>query len=393
MNPQKTQSTETDTVPRVSARDMLMVLQIFNRHPETTFEEVRLRICVDREKQRRGTYLYATARDIATELVKLGLIEGACSARNARQYEAMKANKLSVTEDGQKMLGMVCSDRGAAYDELFRLLVAQHVYLRDFIRVLRSKDLLAPVISSMKDHVASRYSAHTFLAADLSAGRFETSGLLGRLAERIDRPLQPTEVSEITEGVRSLTSDARESAAVEDSTNLSKLILNRVNDIVIPALFRADGLGFDNRSHRALWSLGEDFKTWAIVRSHPQFGGWLIYRTATIELTVDGTQLAKVEFDHGLERTRDNFLGKLHAAYQKLQSWKGSTFVSAWELRAIFCYDNRCQLSVFNRLFDESYSRSSDYKLQLEIQRQKPQHELPIRAGQRNIGTVRVVKR
>jgi hypothetical protein len=67
--------------------------------------------------------------------------------------------------------------------------------------------------------------------------------------------------------------------------------------------------------------------------------------------------------------------------------------VSAWELRGVFCYDNRCQLSVFNRLFDESYSGSEEYKLQLEIQRQKPQHEVAVRAGQRNIGAVRVVKR
>jgi hypothetical protein len=67
--------------------------------------------------------------------------------------------------------------------------------------------------------------------------------------------------------------------------------------------------------------------------------------------------------------------------------------VSAWELRAVFCHDNRCQLSVFNRLFDESYSGSEEYKLQLEIQRQKPQHEIPVRARQRNIGAVRMVKR
>jgi hypothetical protein len=48
---------------------------------------------------------------------------------------------------------------------------------------------------------------------------------------------------------------------------------------------------------------------------------------------------------------------------------------------------------VFNNLFDQDFSQSQDFKLHLEIQRQKLQHESPVRAGNRNIGTVRVVKR
>ena len=49
---------------------------MFDQNPETTLENIRLRICVDRKKQRRGTFLWSAARDTTTELVRLGLIEG-----------------------------------------------------------------------------------------------------------------------------------------------------------------------------------------------------------------------------------------------------------------------------------------------------------------------------
>jgi hypothetical protein len=393
MDAPKNQTPETDSVPRISARDLFMVLQLFERRPETTLEEIRLRICVDREKQRRGTFLWSAARDASGELVKLDLIEGACYARNARQYESMKANRLRVTPEGTGLLKSFRTDRGAAYDDLFRRLVAQHLYVREFIRTVNRVDVVAPVISSMRDHVAARYSSHTVLASDLAASRFETKALLGRLAERIRRPLRAEEEEEIRENVGKMAAEARRSALADDGARLTKLVLNRLNDVVIPALFRGEGLGFDFRSHRALWSLGEDFKTWATVRSHPQYDAWLVYRTATVELAEDGAQLGRLVFDHGVQRTRDGFMGKLYAAYQKLQAVKGNTFVPAWELRAVFCHDHRCQLSVFDALFDQAYAGSDEFKLQLEIQRQKPQHEAPVRAGNRNIGAVRVVKR
>jgi hypothetical protein len=389
----KPQGTETDSVPRVSARDLFMVLQIFDRRPETTLEEVRLRICVDREKQRRGTALWSSARDTAGELVKLGLIEGTTYSRTSRLYEAMKSNKLTLTNDGKQMIGLLKVDKKKAYDELFQQLVARHAYVRDFIRTLKRTEFIAPVISSMKDHVAPRYSTNSYLTADLAAGKFETKIFLARLAERLRRELRPAEETEIVEKLREMVGESKRSAVLDDGIKVAKLVLNRLNDIIIPAVFRSDALGFDARSHRALWSMGEDFRTWATLRSHPEYDAWLIYGTATIELSTDGTQLAGLEFDHGLRQTGENFLAKLYAAYQRLQALRGNTFVPAWELRAIFCFDNRCQPSVFNNLFDQDFSQSQDFKLHLEIQRQKLQHESPVRAGNRNIGTVRVVKR
>jgi hypothetical protein len=77
-----------------------------------------------------------------------------------------------------------------------------------------------------------------------------------------------------------------------------------------------DGLPFDYRTHRTIWSLGEEFKLWGTITSHPEYNGTVVYRTASIMLTPDKEQV----FDSGLKKTEENFLGKLYAAYQKLQT-------------------------------------------------------------------------
>ena len=245
----------------------------------------------------------------------------------------------------------------------------------------------------MRDHVSSRYASNTKLVSEIEQGEFQIDSLLARLSERMQRSLLSEEEKEIRAEVDRLVTEARPSALTDETTRFAKNFLNKLNDVIVPAIFRDVGLGFDFRTHRTLWTMGEDFKVWAISRSHPEFDGWLVYPTAMIELNDERSRLARLSFDFGLQKTREVFFPKLHSAYQKLQGIKGSTFVPAWELRAVFCFDNSCQPSVFDRLFSESYGGTADYKLQLEIQRSKPQHEQPVRAGNRNIGSVRVVRR
>ena len=45
-----------------------------------------------------------------------------------------------------------------------------------------------------------------------------------------------------------------------------------------------------------------------------------------------------------------------------------------------------------DKVFAENFAGDDAYRLHLEIQRNKPQHEDALRAGDRNIGTVRVIK-
>lgn len=384
---------ETDSFPRVTARDLFLVLQIFDRIRQTTLENIRLRICVDREIQRRGTFLWSAARDTSVELVRLGLVEGACNVKNTQQYESMRHNQLTLTPRGQELLDRFKTDRGAGYDTLFAGLVAQHAYLRQFISALNKQDIVAPVITSMEEHVSSRYATNVALAEAVAERRVDTEEMLDRIGRRIGRQLDEDERAEIAGAVEELVRDAVASALGDDTTRFAKSFLEKLNSIVIPAIFRKAGMGFDFRTHRALWAIGQEFKLWTVILSHPAYNTWLIVRTSTMCLNEQGNALASVSFDYGLKQMGGEFLGKLFAAYQDVQRIRSGTFVAAWELRAVFCARFRCQPTVFNTLLDRSYDGSGEYALQLEIQRQKPQHETPVRAGNRNIGSIRVVRR
>ncbi len=59
----------------------------------------------------------------------------------------------------------------------------------------------------------------------------------------------------------------------EDGTEFAKNFLAKLNDVVVPAVFRSDGLPFDYRTHRTIWSLGEEFKLWGTITSHPDHSG------------------------------------------------------------------------------------------------------------------------
>lgn len=382
----------TDTIVRVTARDLLLILRTFEQSPESTLENVRLRLCHDRKMKRRGTFLWSTARDIISELDRLGYVKGVSSPKTSRHFEEIATAPVHLTDDGRALLASFTCDKGAAYDALFAKMYDQHPYLQALVGILREQPLLAPVVSSMKEHISDRYTSTSILAEDVVGGAIEVDGFLERLSQRIQCPLTDEQKRDIREGITGLLRDAALSAAQEELPRFAKIFMEKLNHIVIPALFRGQGIGFDYRTHRTLWGLGEEFRLWCITRSHPDYDGWLVYPTATIELSDDGRQITKLIFDSGLTQVRERFLGRLYDAYQKLQSKRGTTYVAAWELRAVFCVDNRCQKSAFNRVFAENYLGSNEHRLHLEIQRNKPQHEEVVRAGDRNIGSVRVLK-
>jgi len=268
-----------------------------------------------------------------------------------------------------------------------------HPYLQAFVRALVRKTLLVPVVTSAKEHVSSRYASATTLVEDVSRKKFDTELLCSNLSRRMQRPLQPDEIAYINEGMWKLLEEWAESAAVEEPPLFAKKFLQKLNDVVLPAVLGSEGLSFDFKTHQTLWSFGNAWRLWESMAQHPDWELRLVFRTATINVSKKNHTIESISFDSGLEKTRDRFLDKLFAAYQKLQQKKRSTFVIVDELRAVFCYDNCCQQSVFDRLVSEHYVGSDEYELNMEIFRKSGQHNRPIRIGNRNIGLIRVLKR
>jgi hypothetical protein len=384
---------ETDSLPRIQVRDMFMLLRLFDGTDETTLENFRLRLCTDRQTQRRGDYLFSTARDTAAEIQRLGLLEGGPFPKDGRDYARMRNNALRITKQGRDLMRVFSADRGTAYDKLFALMYAAHRHLRDYVAVLAARHVFAPILTSMKDHISPAYANAVALAEDLSRGEFRMDDMIAGLTQRLKRPLSEGEVKEIGEGVRALMAETRLSAASEDATEFAKKVIEKLNSLVVPAVLREAGLHCDFRTHRAAWSIGQEFLAWCATTSHLEYPGTLVFRTATIVASHDGARLETLRFEARSADLETVFLPRLWNAYTRLQKAGAPTFVPAWELRAAFCFENSCQPSVFNNLFSQQYTRGDGYELHMEIQRQLPRSETPLRAGARNIGSVRVAKK
>lgn len=386
-------SAPIDSIPRVTVRDLLIALGQFESDDKVTLENLRLKFCYDRKATRKGEYMFPTVVSVAGELQKLGLIaDGPLPKASKKTHRAAKDKPLAISDQGKAFLRLFGVDRGTAYDDLFSLMYRAHRNLQAFVAAILDRPLLAPVATSVKDHVGSAYGSSAALAAAVAAGSLDVDEMLRLLAQRIGRSLSPEEIAEVRRGIDKLVKESALSAVNDDVADFAKTFLPRLNDVLVPAVLRADGLGFDYRTHRTLWSLGPEFKLWDTTTWHPEHDGTLVFRTATIVLSDDRSEVRQLEFDSGLARTREKFLTKLFAAYQKLQGLRRSNVVSAFELRAIFCFDNRCQQTTFNFLFEESYAGSEDYDLHLEIP-QTRSREKPLRAGKRAVGTIAMTAR
>lgn len=385
--------TETDSIPRIKLTDLFIALREFEHDEVRSLEDLRLKICTNRKKTASGDRYWATARDNAIELQRLGFLTSGPFPKDRRAYESMRQKKLRITEIGQRMLLQFKHNRAEAYDELFMRMYATHAYLRSIVKSLLSGPLFVPVVTSAKEHVSTRYASAGVLVEDVSRKELDTDSLCGNLSRRLKRELSADEITEIREGTWRILQEWAAAATVEDAPAFSKKFLQKLNDIVLPAVLRSQGLPFDFKTHERLWSFGKEWRLWETTVRHPDWDLRTVFGTASIELSANGDRVQRLIFDSGLERTAEHFLDKLYSAYQKLQQKGRGTFTMVDELRAIFCYDNRCQESVFDRLVSEYYVGSEDYELNMEIYRKSGQHDRPIRIGNRNIGLVRVIKK
>jgi hypothetical protein len=386
---------ETDSIPRTTLKDMFFALGVAAKDSPSSLETLRKHFCVERRRRIAGDLQWSTASANAEELKRLGLLDVSAIPKNKKNFERLKDRPMVITEAGAKLYGLFRANetRAEAYDRLFAMMFAAHPYMRALAKLLNETYVLAPVMTSLKDHVSPKYATATALVDDVSRGEIDLDSLLRLLEARLKRALGDQERLDILEGMKKLVGDVALAAASDEPTEFAKKFLLKTNDVVFPSVFKGNGLTFDYKTHRTLWSFGQEWKLWQATGDHPEYDGRLVFRTATIRLTEEGNQVERLSFDSGLAKTRENFLDKLYDAFLKIQKVTKGTYALAWQLRAVFCFENRCQETVFDRLMDEHYTGSEQYELTLEVQKPNSQHERPLRLSGRNIGLVRVLKK
>jgi hypothetical protein len=384
---------ETDSIPRTTLKDLFAALSVVAKDSPSTLENMRQHFCIERKRRVAGDLQWSTASANAEELKRLGLLEVSAIPKNKKYFERLKERPVTITDSGTRLYHKFKESRADAYDRLFMMMYEAHPYMQTLVRLLKERHIFAPVMTSLKDHVSPRYTNATALVEDVSRSEIDLDSLLRLLEGRLKRPLLEQERIDISEGMRKLVGEVALAAASDEPTEFAKKFLLKTNEVIFLSVFKHDGLTFDYRTHRTLWSFGQEWKLWQATGDHPEYDGRLVFITATIELAEQGDKVERLSFDSGLAKTRENFLDKLYDAFQKVQKATKGTFALAWQLRAVFCFDNRCQETVFDRLMEDHYTGSEQYDLTLEIQRQHGQFERPLRVGGRNIGLVRVIKK
>ena len=332
---------ETDTIPRIKICDLMSGIQFLRRNPEATLEGLRVKLNSDRQKLSGGTSGYATARDVASELDRLGFGEVGPLPKDAKGFEKKRETTIRLLGGGFDLAEKIRTDRAAAYGSVLRALYVAHPYVRRYVAALIHGPFLSPVVTSAKQHLSPKYGNAKALADDVAEKKFEIELLIGLTEKRIGRSLSANEQSEIESGITNLVSRLQVAAGQEPQTEFARKMLMAINEIVVPAVVRREGLGFDFNSLRRLWLMGAEFQISCATSAHPRHDGWLTFNTATIELTKTGDRIEEVRFDNGLQRISDGFLDRLFEAYNLLQEWGHPAVVTAWQLRATFCFQNR----------------------------------------------------
>ncbi len=386
--------TETDTIPRIRLRDLVSAIQFVGRTEAPTLESLRVKLNADRRTVSGGTAGYSVARDTASELDRLGLALVGPLPKDAKGFEKKRNSVIKLNEHGRELADKIQSDRAAAYNQLMIAFFEAHPYFRRYVLALVRGPFLAPVVTSAKHHISQRYGNAKTLADDVAAGRFELSSLIEVTEKRLKRALDRAEASEITDSVEELVKKLRPAADTEPQTEFARKMLMAINEIVVPATLRKEGLGFDFNSLRRMWLMGKEFQTSWATSAHPMHDAWLTFATAKVVLNADQSRIEALKFESGIRALSNDFLERLFEAYALMQSWGQPSVVTAWELRAVFCFQNECSPRAFDHLFLEYYGGSDTYRIEKDfVPTNKPTHEEGLKIGGREIGLIRISKR
>lgn len=387
--------TETDSVPRIEILDLVTAVNFLARAPAPTLEDLRLKLNLRREKF-GSTAGYSVARDVASELGRLAYATVGPLPKDQIAFEKKRDTPIRLTEAGRELAFLLArKDIAGAYDVILKRLFEVHPYVRRFIAAIVRGPFYAPVVTGAERHIAARYGEAKVLADDVARGAFDCPALLTKLEERLRRPLATEERHEIEKGIDSLVAAAAVSASARDDAypDFQRKFLSRINEVVVPAVLRGEGLGFDFNTLRRLWAMAAEFQIGWATSGHPRHDAWLTFGTATIDLSADGSRIKTLLFDKGLTVMQEDFLDHLYDAYELMQGMGCGPYVSAWQLRATFCFERRCAPGVFNFLFREHYARSEKYEIHKDFSRDRPQHEEAVIAGSREIGIVRMLRK
>jgi hypothetical protein len=374
----------TDTIPRASIAQILGTLGHLATVEKADFESVRrfLYSSSGRRVPASQTALWTVARDVLTELQRLGLAKVGALPRRRPDIDRLRESPCEITDAGADLAHVHIAKSGQAYDTLVLAWLNSHPYFRELISHILASRLYVPDVTSAAQVGDNR------AVDELSS--FVLRDCLDRLAS-VD--FAPSKIATFEQSVHRRVADIGKYLASPDID--SKKLVDLVQDsVVIPAFLEAEQLAFDPVTFQHLLKITGEFYAAAATTSHPKFNGRVVFSTCdfTPNPAEDSVGTIQSVQHHGTAFARARFAASLAAAYIQVAGTSGG-YADAYVLRAIVCVELRVQPPVFATCLKEVISAGDDADpiIYTELPfTPPPQGEAYVEVGGRRIGRLKI---
>ncbi len=380
----------SDTIPRASIEQVLEGLRfVAAQNGPTTFEAVRIHLLAasNRKAPNTATAMWTVARDVLTELTKLGLATIGVLPRKLSDIDRLRETPCQVSVPGVMMAGLHAEKVGRAYDALLILWLREHHYFRRLILRLLESPLYVPDVTNI--------------------GQLGLDSVKGTAVPAISETLVTNcvtrlkavgwgeaKLSVLRSGIERRVKDLRLQLGAADID--AKRLIDLVQDgIVLPAFLEAEALPFDPVTFQQLLKCGQEFFCTAWTASLPSFAGRVVFPTCEYDVPLHTDPNARVTkvVHHGVSYTEPLFSEAIRNAY--IAAAGGSSgYVSAYAVRAIVCIDLRVPLAVFARCLESLISAGpqADLSVYTELPfAPPPQGENYVEVNRRRIGRLKLI--
>jgi hypothetical protein len=374
----------TDTIPRASIAQVLGVIGYLATNEKSNFDLVRRELysLSGRRSPASATALWTVARDVLTELNRLGFATIGTLPRRRSDVERLCESPCEITAAGKDLAQVQATNSGQAYDTLLVAWLNSHPYFRSLICRILAEPLYVPDVTSASQIGASR------VAAELRAHVLRNC--LDRLAS-VD--FAPSKIVVFERSVHRRAIEIEKSLASPDVD--SKKLVDLVQDsIVIPSLLHAEQLAIDGVTFQHLLKIAGEFFAGASTTTHPDFSGRIVFSTCDFSPnpTVEASSKTTVIHHHGGVFAKPRFANALTAAYTRIAGTAGG-YADAYALRAVVCVELRVQPPVFATCLKEiiSAGEAADPVVYTELPfTPPPQGEAYVEVGGRRIGRLKL---
>ena len=336
-------SNDRDSVPRIRIDQLLDVLSLIDSSEDRcTFDLVRR--FLHRTSKRRAPpsreVMWTVARDVLSDLDRLAFLKVGPLPRKRTEVDRLRETPCQITERGAQLARLYNQTRGKAFDEMLLTWMNNHPYFRAFtIRLLRSP-MYIPDITSVK-----QLGRDVKFPLDLNvlANRISESCLSRLKAVGFPDEKAATFEDSVKERVRYLTSVL----AVTD-LDAKKLVDSVEDNVVLPAILRAEDLNFDPVTFQHLLGCSRDFYSASATFSYPGFSGRVLFSTCDFlpNLAEDPDASVSEVVHHGRSFASSQFTPSIISAYKKLAG-SSQAYVGVYALRALVCVTLRIQPLIY----------------------------------------------